>query len=85
MGATSDDIYIDCQPTNTSEEEINQVVGFKANVNHDFGTTLYEIFFNPIFLLFVFAFVFVILIIMIHKGLVVLSGGNSVSIEWGNK
>jgi len=80
-GATSDDIYIDCQPTNTSEEEINEVVGFKANVNHDFGATLYEIIFNPIFLLFAFALVFVILIVMIHKGLVVLSGGNGVSTE----
>jgi carbonic anhydrase len=75
-GITSDNIYIDCQPTNSSEEETNEVVDLKANTNYDVGTTFTDILFNPIFLMFLFAFVFVIIIMLIHKGLVVLTGGS---------
>ena len=75
-GVTSDNIYIDCQPTNASEEEINEVVDLKADTNYDVGTTFTDILFNPIFLMFLFAFVFVIIIMLIHKGLVVLTGGS---------
>jgi carbonic anhydrase len=74
-GVTSDNIYIDCQPTNASDEETNEVVGLKANANYDVGTTFTDILLNPIFLMFLFAFVFVIIIMLIHKGLVVLTGG----------
>lgn len=75
-GVTSDNIYIDCQPTNASDEETNEVVSLKANTNFDVGNTFIEILFNPIFLMFLFAFVFVIIIMLIHKGLVVLTGGS---------
>jgi len=75
-GATSDNIYIDCQPTNSSEEEINEVVDLKANTNYDVGINFVDIIFNPVFLMFLFAFVFVIIIMLIHKGLVVLTGGS---------
>ena len=65
----SDDVFIDCQPTNESEEQINQVVGFKADTNFDTGITLSSIIFNPIFLILLCSSVFIILIILIHKGL----------------
>jgi len=78
-GVTSDNIYIDCQPTNSSEEETNEVVDLKANTNYDVGTTFTDILFNPIFLMFLFAFVFVIIIVLLHKGLVVLTGGSAES------
>ena len=71
--ATSDEIYIDCQPTNSSDEETNEVVDFKNK-----SATIYDIstfFSNPIFLLFLFAFIFIILIMIIYKGLNYLSGG----------
>jgi hypothetical protein len=75
-GVTSDNIYIDCQPTNSSEEETNEVVDLKANTDYDVGTSFTGLFSNPIFLMFLFAFVFVIIIMLIHKGLIVLTGGS---------
>jgi carbonic anhydrase len=72
----SNDIYIDCQPTNSSEEESNEVVNIKAPTTYDTGKTIYSIIFNPIFLLLLFAFVFIILIVGINKGLKYLTGGS---------
>jgi carbonic anhydrase len=75
--ATSDEIYIDCQPTNSSEEETNEVIDFKTKSN-----TVYDIntiFSNPIFLLFLFSFIFIVLIMLIYKGLNYLSEGSSYS------
>jgi len=76
-GVTSDNIYIDCQPTNASEEETNEVVNLKANTSYDVGTSFTDILSNPIVLMILFAFVFVIIIMLIHKGLVVLTGGST--------
>jgi len=76
-GVTSDNIYIDCQPTNSSEDETNEVVNLKANTSYDVGTSFKDIFSNPIILMFLFAFVFVIIIMLLHKGLVVLTGGGN--------
>jgi len=74
---TSNDIYIDCQPTNSSEEEKNEVVNIKANTKYDVGSSMSNILFNPIFLLLLFAFVFIILIVGINKGLKYLTGGSA--------
>jgi hypothetical protein len=76
-GVTSDNIYIDCQPTNSSDEETNEVVNLKANTSYDVGTGFTDILSNPIVLMILFAFVFVIIIMLIHKGLVVLTGGSA--------
>lgn len=71
------DIYIDCQPTNSSEEETNEVVNVKApSTTFDAGPTIFGIIFNPFFLLILFAFVFVALIMGINKGLKYLTGGS---------
>ena len=72
---TSNDIYIDCQPTNSYEEETNEVVNVKANTNYDVGTSMANILYNPVFLLILFAIVFIILIVGINKGLKYLTGG----------
>jgi carbonic anhydrase len=74
-GVSSDDIYIDCQPTNISEEETNEVVGTKAATNFDAGTSMRNFFNNPYVLLLLGALIFVVLIIAIQKGLTVLTGG----------
>jgi len=72
------DIYIDCQPTNSSEEETNEVVNVKAPATtYDAGPTIFGIIFNPIFLLLIFALIFVALIIGINKGLKYLTGGGA--------
>ena len=72
------DIYIDCQPTNSSEEETNEVVNIKApTTTYDAGPTIFGIIFNPFFLLLIFAVVFVALIMGINKGLKYLTGGSS--------
>ena len=76
-GVNGSDIYIDCQPTNASDEETNEVVSIKANTDFDAGITISSIIFNPIFLILLFAFVFVIILMLIHKGLVVLTGGSA--------
>lgn len=71
------DIYIDCQPTNSSEEETNEVVNVKApTTTYDAGPTIFGIIFNPIFLLLIFALIFVALIMGINKGLKYLTGGS---------
>jgi len=70
------DIYIDCQPTNSSEDETNEVVNIKAPTTYDAGPVIFGILFNPIFLLLLFAVVFIILIIGINKGLKYLTGGS---------
>jgi carbonic anhydrase len=77
-GITSNDIYIDCQPTDSSEEETNEVVNIKANTNYDVGSSMANIFYNPIFLLILFAIVFIILLVGINRGLKYLSGGSVV-------
>jgi carbonic anhydrase len=71
------DIYIDCQPTNSSEEETNEVVNVKSNTNYDVGSSMSNILFNPFFLLLIFAIVFVALIMGINKGLKYLTGGGA--------
>lgn len=65
------DIYIDCQPTNSSEEETNITNNSnKSKVSFDIGN-----FFNsPIFLFILLPFIFVILIMLIHKCLTYISG-----------
>ena len=74
----NNDIYIDCQPTNSSEEETNEVVNVKAPATtYDAGPTIFGIIFNPIFLLLIFALIFVALIMGINKGLKYLTGGSS--------
>lgn len=76
-GAIGDDIYIDCQPTNSSEEETNEVVSNKAETSYDVGDTFKNIVNSPYFLLILFSIAFVILLFVLHKGLVYLTGGSS--------
>jgi hypothetical protein len=72
------DIYIDCQPTNSSEEEINEVVNVKApTTTYDAGPVIFGIIFNPFFLLLILALIFVALIIGINKGLKYITGGSA--------
>ena len=72
------DIYIDCQPTNSSEEETNEVVNNKApTTTYDAGPTIFGIIFNPFFLLLIFALIFVALIMGINKGLKYITGGSA--------
>jgi carbonic anhydrase len=73
----SNDIYIDCQPTNSSEDEKNEVVNIKANTSYDVGSSMSNILFNPLFLLILFAIIFIILIVGINKGLKYLTGGSA--------
>jgi len=73
----TNDIYIDCQPTNSSEDEKNEVVNIKANTAYDVGSSMSNILYNPIFLLILFAFAFLVLIVGINKGLKYLTGGSS--------
>ena len=77
QGITSNDIYIDCQPTNSSEEEINEVVGNKAETTFDMGDYFKNIFSNPFFLFFVITIAIIILLILLHKGLVMITGNDN--------
>jgi hypothetical protein len=70
--ATSNDIYIDCQPTNASEEETNEVVNIKSETKFDLNNILS----NPYFLFFLFALIFIILIVGVYKGVNYLTGGS---------
>ena len=70
--ATSNDIYIDCQPTNSSEEETNEVVNIKSETRFDLNNILS----NPYFLFFLFSLIFIILIVSVYKGVNYLTGGS---------
>jgi hypothetical protein len=72
--AMGNDIYIDCQPTNVSEEEVNQVVNLKSGTKYDVGTSFQSVLSNPYFLLFLFSIIFIILIMGIYKGLSFITG-----------
>jgi carbonic anhydrase len=74
-GITSNDIYIDCQPTNSSEEEINQVVGGKADTNYDMGDYFKNLFSNPIFLGIICIIAVFIFLLLVQKGITALTGG----------
>ena len=60
-------IYIDCQPTNSSEEEIEMNVNIKSPVSYDVGSYMLEILNNPIFLILCSSIIFVIILMIIHK------------------
>jgi len=60
-------IYIDCQPTNSSEEEIEMNVNIKSPVSYDVGSYMLVILNNPIFLIFCSSIIFVIILMIIHK------------------
>jgi len=72
--ATSNDIYIDCQPTNSSEDETNEVVNIKSETIFDTN----NIFSNPIFMFLLFSLIFIIIIVGINKGIHYFTGENSV-------
>jgi|UniRef100_A0A6C0D8S0 carbonic anhydrase len=75
--ADSSDIYIDCQPTDSSEEETTSISIKKPQVNFDIGN-----FFNsPIFIFMLLPFIFVIIIMLIHKFLTYLSGGETIDMH----
>ena len=70
------DIYIDCQPTDSSEEETSISIK-KPQVSFDIGN-----FFNsPIFIFMLLPFIFVIIIMLIHKFLTYLSGGETIDMH----
>lgn len=71
--ATSDDIYIDCKPTNYSEELTNEVVATK----YDVGLSLSNIMSNPIFLFFLYSIIFIVIIMLVYKGLSYFTGASS--------
>lgn len=60
-------IYIDCQPTNSSEEEIEMNVNIKSPVSYDVGSYMLDILNNPIFLILCSSIIFVIILMIIHK------------------
>lgn len=60
-------IYIDCQPTNSSEEEIEMNVNIKSPVSYDVGSYMLEILNNPIFIILCSSIIFVIILMIIHK------------------
>ena len=60
-------IYIDCQPTNSSEEEIEMNVNIKSPVSYDVGSYMLEILNNPIFLILCSSIIFVIILMINHK------------------
>ena len=60
-------IYIDCQPTNSSEEEIEMNVNIKSPVSYDVGSYMSEILNNPIFLILCSSIIFVIILMALHK------------------
>ena len=66
-GPSGSDIYIDCQPTNSSDEDTNEVVAQKSSSNSDIGLSLSSITSNPIFLLFVSSIIFIIIIFALNK------------------
>ena len=70
-GTPSGDIYIDCQPTNTSEEEINMVVDTKSATTYDIG----NIFQNQIFILLLSSVGFIIILLGLHMLFMYLSSG----------
>ena len=60
-------IYIDCQPTNSSEEEIEMNVNIKSPVSYDVGSYMLDILNNPIFLILCSSIIFVIILMALHK------------------
>uniref|UniRef100_A0A6C0B0U8 Alpha-carbonic anhydrase domain-containing protein n=1 Tax=viral metagenome TaxID=1070528 RepID=A0A6C0B0U8_9ZZZZ len=77
QGINGDNIYIDCQPTNSSEEQTNEVVNNKADTNYDMGDYFKNLFSNPIFIFLVCAIAVVIFLLLIHKGITILTGGSA--------
>jgi carbonic anhydrase len=69
--ATSNDIYIDCQPTNSSEDETNEVVNIKSETVFDLNNVMS----NPFFLSILFGILFLIIIMGTYKGINYLTGG----------
>jgi hypothetical protein len=67
------DIYIDCQPTGSSEETQN-VVNIKAPINNDISSNVLAFLFNPVVMLILSSIIFVIVILIIYKGLKYISG-----------
>jgi hypothetical protein len=67
------DIYIDCQPTGSSEETEN-VVNIKAPINNDISTNILAFLLNPVVMLILSSIIFVIVILIIYKGLKYISG-----------
>ena len=72
FGSTGNEIYIDCQPTNESEEQISQTE-IKSATTYDTGS-ITTIFTNPAFIMFMSSLVFVVIIIGIQKLISSLSG-----------
>jgi hypothetical protein len=62
---TGNEIYIDCQPTNESEEQINQVTEIKSETNYNMNTG--NILTNPAFLLFISSLIFIVIILGVQK------------------
>ena len=60
-------IYIDCQPTNSSEEEVEMNVNIKSPISYDVGSYMLLILNNPIFLILCSSIIFVIILMTIHK------------------
>ena len=80
MGNADGQIYIDCQPTNSSEEEVNMVVDIKAPVTYDIGTYIFLVITNPIFLLLCASAIFIILLLIIRKLITYISDDGAPSI-----
>jgi carbonic anhydrase len=73
--ATSNEIYIDCQPTNQSEEQVN-TVELKQPITYT-PISLKGIIKSPIFIIVISSLLFVVIIVIIQK-LISLLGGESI-------
>lgn len=69
--STSNEIYIDCQPTNESEEQM--IVTTTTSTSHTIPFNIKNIFTNPIFIFLCSVVIFIVLIFGVKKILVMLS------------
>jgi len=69
------DIYIDCQPTGSSEEEENITSLKPIKMGSSFGVTSDQILNNPVFLFLMATLIFFVILILVHKMLLFVGTG----------
>lgn len=69
------DIYIDCQPTGSSEEEENITSLKPIKMGSSFGVTSDQILNNPVFLFLMATLIFFVILILLHKMLLFIGTG----------
>ena len=69
------DIYIDCQPTGSSEEEENVTSLKPIKAGSSFGVTSDQILNNPVFLFLMATLIFFVILILLHKMLLFIGTG----------